>query len=70
MIDMAYARSFVDSVGLPLEKVQSNVDDDPVFKAALRRFMALNEARRPSTPATKVSAGRSKPWWKFWRSPR
>lgn len=57
MIDMAYSRSFMHNViGLRMNNMTSNVDDDPVFKAALAHF----QREMPSM----IAGG--KPWWKFW----
>lgn len=53
MIDMAHSRAVTNFIGVPLRNMSSNVDDDPVFRAALDHFLA----RIPRSP---------RPWWKFW----
>lgn len=63
MIDMAYSRSVMhNAIGLPMKNMRSNVDGDPVFRAALAHFQramksASSEAGRD---------GATKPWWRFW----
>ena len=59
MIDMAYSRSVMhNAIGLRLKNMRSNVDDDPLFKAALAHFQREMKSRAGTPP--------SRPWWKFW----
>jgi hypothetical protein len=57
MIDMAHSRATTHAIGLRLSNMSSNVDRDPIFRAALRHF--LTELRAAGLVP-------SKPWWKFW----
>lgn len=74
-IDMACSRATMHGIGLPLANMSSNVDDDPIFKAALAHFLRGPERMRSETgskplPMEPESAEsvplRKKPWWKFW----
>jgi hypothetical protein len=63
MIDMAYSRSLMLSgIGLPMRNMSSNVDRDPVFKAALAHFQREMRSANPAGVRDRAS----KPWWKFW----
>jgi hypothetical protein len=59
MIDMAYSRAVTHAIGIPLANMSSNVDNDPIFKAALRHFLA--EMRAAGQLSTAPPA--AKPWW-------
>jgi hypothetical protein len=60
----AYCRTMLFSAGAPPPNFHGDNEEDPIFDAALRRFVADfqggSSSQRSSTPE------RRKPWWKFW----
>jgi len=60
----AYFRAHMCSIGVRRQNVGGDYETDPLFQAALKRFVASSN-REQSAPANPPPA-KSKPWWRFW----
>jgi hypothetical protein len=60
----AYCRTILYSAGAQPQNFHGDYETDPIFQAALKRFLASSKGGAPLP--TSAPAQKRKPWWRFW----